>query len=208
VSDDAVLRLLGGEGEGTITVRRSRFFGHAAPLGEGRAALAAFLEAVRARHREAGHVVYAWRGRDGATRTNDDGEPSGTGGRPLLAVLEHAAVVDSGVAVARVFGGTLLGAAGLGRAYGEAAALAVGAAPVRILRPFVTVRARASYGDQPALEAVLGAALAELGRSFAPDGVELRGELEVERVEAVSQALAEATRGRVRLRIDPSRHWR
>ena len=207
-TDAEVRTLLGGEGEAATTVRRSRFFGHAAPVSDGREAVAAFIASVRARHREAGHVVYAWRGRDGATRTSDDGEPPGTGGRPLLAALDHAGVVDSAVAVARIFGGTLLGAAGLGRAYGEAAALALAAAPVRVVRPFARVRARAAYADQAAVEAVLAGWLADTVRTFGPDGVEIGGELPAESVEAVALALAEATRGRVRLAAGAARHWR
>lgn len=205
---EGCLRLLAGRGEAATTVRRSRFCGHAGPVGDGHEQLASFLEAVRAHDRDAGHVVYAWRGRDGASRSSDDGEPAGTGGRPLLAVLARAGLVDSAVAVARVFGGILLGAAGLGRAYGEAASLAVSLAPVRTLRPFVAVSGWAAYADQPALEAVLTGCVVDVRRTFGPEGVEIGGEAPVAAVQALAQALAAATGGRASLVAQGDAHWR
>ncbi len=207
-ADDGHLRILAGGGESATTVRRSRFLGHAAPVHDGRGGLSAFVEALRARHRDASHVVYAWRGRDGASRSSDDGEPAGTGGRPLAAVLERAGLVDSAVAVARVFGGVLLGAAGLGRAYGEAAALAVAAAPVAVLRPYVAVEAACAYADQPAVEAVLRGRLVDPTRVFGPAGVELRGEVAAEALDALAQAVAAASAGRAVLGALGDPHWR
>lgn len=202
------LRRLDGRGEAATMVRRSRFCGHSGPVVDGHEALASFLETVRAHDRDAGHVVYAWRGRDGASRSSDGGEPAGTGGRPLLAVLARAGLVDSAVAVARVFGGVLLGAAGLGRAYGEAAALAVSRAPVRTLRRFVVVSGRAAYPDQPALEAVLAGHVVDVRRTFGPEGVELAGEVPVATVEALARALAAATGGRATLAARGDAYWR
>ena len=80
------------------------------------------VEEARATHWDARHHCSAWvLGPDGAlTRSNDDGEPSGTAGAPMLEVLTHSGFNDVVAVVTRWFGGTLLGAGGLVRAYGDA----------------------------------------------------------------------------------------
>lgn len=82
---------------------------------------------LRALHHSARHHCYAWRiGADGAlSRVNDDGEPSGTAGRPILGQLLSAGVSDVLVVVVRYFGGILLGTSGLIAAYREAAAAVI-----------------------------------------------------------------------------------
>ncbi len=82
----------------------------------------AVVEEARARHWDARHHCSAWvLGPDGAqTRSNDDGEPSGTAGLPMLEALVHSGYRDVVAVVTRWFGGTLLGAGGLVRAYGDA----------------------------------------------------------------------------------------
>lgn len=128
MAGDAFLTLAGC-GQARIAVRRSQFFSYGAPVGD-EAAWAAFLRDVRGRHPGARHVPGAWVDAAGTERAFDDGEPPGTGGRPCLAALRRRGLAGSGVAVARLFGGTLLGAGNLGRAYGEAAEAAVRAAGV------------------------------------------------------------------------------
>lgn len=82
----------------------------------------AVVEAARATHWDARHHCSAWvLGPDGAlTRSNDDGEPSGTAGTPMLEALTHSGFSDIAAVVTRWFGGTLLGTGGLVRAYGDA----------------------------------------------------------------------------------------
>lgn len=92
----------------------------------------AFIEEVRAEFPTATHHCYAYiTGYPGqVVRMNDDGEPSGTAGRPILEVIEREGVTNTVVVVTRYFGGTLLGAAGLVRAYAGTASQAVAAAGV------------------------------------------------------------------------------
>lgn len=87
---------------------------HPAPDAEVRAAV---LAALRKRDHDATHHCTAWRDASGATGADDDGEPSGTAGRPMLAVLEGAEVTDLLAVCIRWFGGTKLGSGGLVRAY-------------------------------------------------------------------------------------------
>lgn len=112
-------------------IQKSRFIGHAAPVTTVEAALA-FLDRARQAHREANHNCYAYIiGQNaGIMRYSDDGEPGGTAGMPILEVMKARGVVDAAVVVTRYFGGTLLGAGGLVRAYSHTCALALDAAKV------------------------------------------------------------------------------
>lgn len=90
------------------------------------------LAAVKKEHPKATHHCFAYRlGLDGTTyRASDDGEPSGTAGRPILGQLDSKQLTDVLVVVARYFGGTLLGVPGLINAYKTATALALQVTPV------------------------------------------------------------------------------
>lgn len=110
-------------------VSRSRFI---ATLGMAETAEAAraFIAGVRAEMPDASHHVYAFRAGYGASVTeglSDDGEPSGTSGPPIMAVLRGSPVGDIVLVVTRYFGGTKLGTGGLVRAYGDAARAAIAA---------------------------------------------------------------------------------
>lgn len=121
------------EAEAEFTERRSRFIGRAKPITTEEEARK-FIQSVRAMHREATHNVYAYVLREGQTRhCSDDGEPQGTAGVPTLNVLLKSGVTDMAVVVTRYFGGILLGAGGLIRAYSHGASIALQAAePVRM----------------------------------------------------------------------------
>jgi uncharacterized YigZ family protein len=109
-----------------IEVRRSRFVCDVAPASSEEAARA-FIDRVRVHSRDARHHCTAYvLGTDGTTqRSNDDGEPSGTAGAPMLDVLRGRGLTDVVAVVTRWFGGTLLGTGGLIRAYGEAVSAAL-----------------------------------------------------------------------------------
>jgi uncharacterized YigZ family protein len=107
-------------------VTRSRFIATLAPVAD-EAAVDAVIAAVRNEFHDARHHATAMvLGSDGQRqRSNDDGEPAGTAGAPMLAVLRGAEVTDVVAVVTRYFGGTLLGAGGLVRAYGGAVTAAL-----------------------------------------------------------------------------------
>lgn len=86
-----------------------------------------FINDVRNKYKEARHNVYAYiiGSNKGIQRYSDDGEPQGTGGIPVLEVIKKSDITDTIIVVTRYFGGVLLGSAGLCRAYGKAASLAV-----------------------------------------------------------------------------------
>ena len=118
--------------------RKSRFIGYSCPVSREEDAIA-FINEVRARHREATHNVYAYIIREeGVMRYSDDGEPAGTAGMPVLDVLRKEDLTDICVVVTRYFGGVLLGAGGLVRAYAKGAKIGVDAAK-RIERVFCDI---------------------------------------------------------------------
>lgn len=117
-------------------IHKSRFLCHAAPVQTEEAALA-FLNEKRRQYRDANHNCYAYViGQNaGIMRYSDDGEPGGTAGMPMMEVLKAQGVVDCCVVVTRYFGGILLGAGGLVRAYSHSCALAVKKAGVVVMLP-------------------------------------------------------------------------
>ena len=114
--------------EGRYEEKRSEFIGTIAPVRTNDEAVA-FIEKIKSENRKARHNVYAYIVREGnITRYSDDGEPQGTGGVPVLDVLRKQGLTDVCVVVTRYFGGILLGASGLVRAYSQACSEAVKAA--------------------------------------------------------------------------------
>ncbi len=115
-------------------VQKSRFIGHAAPADSEETALA-FLQKIRQEHKDANHNCYAYViGQNaGIMRYSDDGEPGGTAGLPILEVIRARGVINVCVVATRYFGGILLGAGGLVRAYSHTCALALNAAQVAVM---------------------------------------------------------------------------
>ncbi len=116
---------------GEFKDRGSKFIAYAWPVSSEEAALA-HVEALRKEHFKARHHCFAWRlGPDGARfRANDDGEPGGTAGRPILGQIDSFGLTEVVIVVVRYFGGTLLGTSGLINAYREAAAEALRSAAI------------------------------------------------------------------------------
>lgn len=113
--------------------RRSRFIGHIF-LTETEEEALARLKQMRETYWDATHNVYAYIIRDGATRFSDDGEPGGTAGMPVLQVLQREGIFNVTCVVTRYFGGILLGAGGLVRAYAHSAKLALDVAGKSVKR--------------------------------------------------------------------------
>ena len=176
----------------------SRFCGEAFPVQTEAGALDA-VAAVRAREHAATHVCWAFRlGPDGgAWRTQDDGEPSGSAGAPILREIEGRDLTDVVVAVTRYYGGTKLGMGGLVRAYGGAAAAALDAAPLARGTVRVPVRLRFAFADtSPAMRLldVYDAEVAE--QTFSAAGTELSLRVRHSHAAPLRAAFVEATSGR------------
>ena len=116
-----------------LLIKKSRFIGCVQPVPD-RAAALVVVASLRAEHPGAAHVCWALMA-GGQSAANDDGEPGGTAGRPMLEVLRHQQVEGALATVVRYFGGVKLGAGGLVRAYTDAVAQALlGATLVPLVR--------------------------------------------------------------------------
>lgn len=116
-------------GEAEIVIKRSRFIGHAKGV-ETEEEAVAFIEEIKQRHRMATHNCSAYMvgERDQHQKASDDGEPSGTAGKPILEVIKNQQLKNVVVVVTRYFGGIMLGAGGLVRAYTDGAVAGLAAA--------------------------------------------------------------------------------
>ncbi len=121
------------DAEAEFTEKRSRFIGRVWHVETEEEAIA-HIKKMREQHWDATHNVYAYIIKDGPTRFSDDGEPGGTAGMPTLQVLQKEGLHDILCVVTRYFGGILLGAGGLVRAYTKGAKLAVDAAGISMKR--------------------------------------------------------------------------
>ncbi len=134
-------------------VTRSRFIATLAPVPD-EVTADEVITSVRREFRDARHHGTAMViGPDGQwERSSDDGEPAGTTGAPMLAVIRGAGLTDVVVVVSRYFGGTLLGAGGLVRAYGGAVSAALDGARRRVRRPVEVIDVRVAHRDAGRLE--------------------------------------------------------
>ena len=122
--------------EDAFIINKSRFIGHGRPC-ETEAEALAFLSEMRARYKDATHNCYAYiiGANMGIMRYSDDGEPGGTAGMPIIEVMKARGVTNCAVVVTRYFGGILLGAGGLVRAYTQGAVCALNASGVGVMHP-------------------------------------------------------------------------
>lgn len=142
-------------GTDEFTEKRSRFIGNVRPVKTEKEAQA-FVAEITRRHRDARHTAYAYLLREGGIkRMSDDGEPQGTAGLPILEVLEKSDVCDACITVTRYFGGVLLGAPGLFRAYSHAAQLAVASGGVVTMEMRGIFTFTADYAFYPKLQNLL-----------------------------------------------------
>lgn len=129
-----------------FTERKSRFIGYASPAVSEEAALRC-IQSVRDAHKTASHHCYAYiiGFNAGVMRYQDDGEPQGTAGIPILEVIKKNSLVNCCAVVTRYFGGVLLGTGGLARAYSRACAMAVQKAGIAAAESSVYLTVRISY---------------------------------------------------------------
>lgn len=122
---------VGSSANAEILINKSRFIGHAARA-ETEAEAIAFIDSIKTKHRQATHncSAYIIGEHDSIQKANDDGEPSGTAGVPMLEVLKKQGLKDTVLVVTRYYGGIKLGGGGLIRAYGKSASEAIAASGV------------------------------------------------------------------------------
>lgn len=135
------------EGEAEFTEKKSVFIGHAAPVKSEEEALT-YIKKVKNSYQDARHNVWAYLQKgEIVARYSDDGEPQGTAGVPVLDTIRKSGVTDAVVVVTRYFGGILLGAGGLVRAYSHTARLALDAAHIITYEQYTELELNCTYSD-------------------------------------------------------------
>ena len=181
-----------------LTIQKSRFIGWCYPVQEEQQALD-LLESIRKRHWDATHNCYAYSiGPDAAcARYSDDGEPGGTAGLPMMEAIRHKGVTDVLCVVTRYFGGILLGAGGLVRAYSKAAAEAIETAGLVDMQPCIRFLIETEYGRWGSLEPLLRREGSDISVRFL-ENVQAELIVREDKRDVFMKAVVERSDGRVR----------
>jgi len=189
------LPLMAAEAE--FTEKKSLFICSITPVSSESEARA-FLESIRGKHRDANHNVYAYRVKENnVCRHSDDGEPSGTAGMPLLDTFLKQDIYDFCCVATRYFGGVLLGAGGLVRAYSRCGAVALEASGVGCKRELVLCTARLSYALYEVVKRLLSARGVDITNEDFGEDVTLSFSLPAEDLQALRKEITELTAGTV-----------
>ncbi len=178
-----------------LLIRKSRFLGCVQPVA-GRAEAQQVVERLRAEHPGAAHVCWALLA-GGQSAANDDGEPGGTAGRPMLEVLRHQQLEGVLATVVRYFGGVKLGAGGLVRAYTDAVAQALLQAEKLPLRRTLQFACRVPYALEGMVRRELQEAGAALGEVSHGEAVEIADGVGEDAAAALRARLNEAGQGQL-----------
>ncbi len=142
---DSSYKTPSGYGETLFVEKKSKFIGYC-DMVETEQQASDFIAKIKSKHKDATHNCSAFYLKNGGiSRCSDDGEPSGTAGVPILEVLRKSETFNGVIVVTRYFGGILLGAGGLVRAYSETASLALKASGISIIRLCSTVEISVDY---------------------------------------------------------------
>lgn len=182
--------------ETELVEKRSRFLGHVWHV-ESEAEARARIEETKKKHYDARHNCWCYRLKDGTERYSDDGEPQGTAGQPMLNVFQREGVVDVVCVVTRYFGGVLLGAGGLVRAYTQSAKDALDAAGISVVRRWVELAVTCPYSFFERVRQEAEAQGGILGESEYAADVTVHVLLPEEHTEAFAARLTELTAGGV-----------
>ncbi|WP_435334200.1 IMPACT family protein [Haloarchaeobius sp. TZWWS8] len=188
-----------GRGQAAFEVRGSEFIGHVAPV-ESVEAAESFVDAISEEYADATHNVPAYRVRADPLRewSSDDGEPSGSAGKPALNVLVQREIENVVVVVTRYYGGTNLGVGGLVRAYSQAVKEAVDEAGVVEERPHERFTVTVNYDDSGTVRGIIESTGVEFDAEY-DQRVSFDVRVAVEEAEALRDRLRSATSGRAEI---------
>jgi uncharacterized YigZ family protein len=198
MTDDAYTTIARA-GRAETRVLGSRFLALASPARTPGEAIGRWKE-IRREYHDATHHCFAYRlgPGGGEFRSSDDGEPTGTAGRPILAVIDRRGLTDVLVVVVRWFGGTKLGVGPLARAYRDAAEAALEAVPAERRLTQAVLHVAFAHELTPGIMRAAEAAGAQITGSRYDDDAHLDLSVRSSGASALRAALVEATRGRVR----------
>ena len=184
-------------GTDEIVEKKSRFIGYVTHVESEQEALE-FINSIKKKHYDARHNCYAYSvGEEQAIlRFSDDGEPSGTAGKPILEVINGHGLCNVCVVVTRYFGGTLLGTGGLVRAYTDATKACIAATEIVHKRMVVPVSIVTNYTDLGKIQYILGNENIAIKDSIYGEGVTLKIEVYIDDIEHIVKLLTETTAGK------------
>lgn len=186
---------------GEYEEKKSQFFALICPVQTEQQAVE-FINSVKTENRKARHNVYAYVLRENnTTRYSDDGEPQGTAGVPVLDVLLKRGVTDVCAVVTRYFGGVLLGANGLVRAYSTACARALDNAKLKVMCDAVQIDCRCEYGFYGKISYVLPEFEVKVTESDFGSDVRLSMLVKAEKSEKFCKKLTDITGGKASIDI-------
>lgn len=180
--------------------KKSRFIGYVKPV-KTQAEATEFINSIKSKHWDATHNVSAYVLRENSIqRSSDDGEPSGTAGVPTLDVLLKEGVVDACVVVTRYFGGTLLGAGGLIRAYSHASKIALDSGNIITMAPCKVLSVSVDYSFYDRLNILLNEFNANIENSEFTDCVTVTFSIRANTVELLQEKLTQQSNGKYLLK--------
>lgn len=184
-------------GEGEIEEKKSRFLGKIKPVSTEEEAIA-FIESIKKQYWDARHNCYAFiiGEHSESIRCSDDGEPSGTAGKPMLEVLQNNGLKNVVAVVTRYFGGTLLGTGGLVRAYTQATQAALEEAQIATMTLMSVLEIRTDYNAIGKIKYMFGQAdTLVMGEDYGVD-VAVTIAVPVTEKETMQKKIVEATNGK------------
>ena len=188
------------EAESEFVEKRSRFIGHIWPV-DSEDQAQELIRRVKKQHYDARHNCWCYLLGGTVVRYSDDGEPQGTAGQPMLAVLQRENVTNAVCVVTRYFGGILLGAGGLTRAYSKGARDVLCAAGYAVMGQWAVVDIPCSYAmlERVKLEVTAQGGTVD-GTEYGAD-IRLTASLPAERADALQARLTELSAGGIRLAV-------
>ncbi|MGE5613043.1 MAG: IMPACT family protein [Bacillota bacterium] len=183
-----------GDAEAELEEKKSRFIATVKPVTSEKEAQD-FIAGLKAKYWKATHNVYAYYiyGDSMLQKFSDDGEPPGTAGLPVLEAVKKLGVQDVAVVVTRYFGGTLLGAAGLARAYGKAAVMGIEAAGIVKMRLCVETVIKMDYSLLGKVQSIVCSKGCKVRDTVYAGDVNMYLHIPVDEYDAFAAAVTEAT---------------
>ena len=201
MSEPVFYTTLEGEGEAEFVEKKSVFISHAKPIQSEEEALA-YIKKIKSAYADARHNVWAYMMKgEIIARYSDDGEPQGTAGVPVLDTIRKSGVTDAVVVVTRYFGGILLGAGGLVRAYSHGAKIALDAAEIVTYEKYAELSLACSYSDYQKYSVVLPTFNAIIDSTDFTDKVVVRFAIKETLVDTLAKKITEMSGGKNSLEI-------
>lgn len=191
-----------------IVINKSRFIGYAFPV-ENEEDAVGHIQEIKTRHRDARHNVYAYiiGDKSNIQRYTDDGEPSGTGGIPIINYIKSMDLTNILVVVTRYFGGIKLGTGGLARAYSKAAKLAVEKSLIVEAREFACFEISVDYTLLGKIDNYLSSTRIQVSKREYLEKVNIGLIVEIDRFEGVKTELRDMTSDNIDIELMCNRHY-